>query len=109
MRAQPAKNASPSLAPCPTGPSCWPHSARANRTPSVIRPTAHRSRAWTRQNGGGGGAARLAREAGFLAARAGARVGALPRVLVTTVGSRLLADLVLFADTRPGSDPVAMR
>ena len=68
----------------------------------MISPTAHRSRAWTRQNGGREGAGRLAREAGFLeAARAGARVEGPPRVLVTTVGPRLLPDLVVFADTHP--------
>ena len=46
----------PVSVPCPTGPSCRPHSASASRTPSVISPTAHRSRAWTRQNGGRAGA-----------------------------------------------------
>ena len=101
-RAHPASSASPVSVPCPTGPSCWPHSASASRTPSVIRPTAHRSRAWTRQNGVRGGADRFAREAGFLAAaRDGARVEVPPRVLVTTVTPRLLPDLVVFADTRP--------
>ncbi len=101
-RAQPATSASPVSVPWPTGPSCWPQRASASRTPSVISPTAHRSRAWTRQNGGREGAGRLAREAGFLAAsRAGARVEAPPRVLVTTVGPRLVPDLVVFADTRP--------
>ena len=69
----------------------------------MISPTAQRSRAWTRQNGGrGGGWDRLAR-AGLLrllgGLRAAGRVVAPPRVLVTTVGSRLLADLVLFVDT----------
>src|SRR5580693_6135117 len=83
------------------GPSCLPQRASAKRTPSVINPTAHRSRAWRRQNGGRGGGAggRLARLAGFLAVRAAGRVEVPPRVLVTTVGSRLLADLVLFVDT----------
>ena len=74
---------------------------------------AHRSRDWTRQNGGragGGGAARVLR---FLAGvRALAREEPRARVLVTTVGSRLLADLVVFADTPPdatGSVPGAPR
>ncbi len=69
----------------------------------MISPTAHRSRAWRRQNGGRGGGAggRLARLAGFLVVRAAGRVEVPPRVLVTTVGSRLLADLVLFVDTPP--------
>ena len=74
-----------------------------------MRPTAHRSRAWTRQNGvrGGGSGFFLAREAGFLATeRAGARVEGAQRVLVTTVGPRLLADLVIFVDTRPRTSPV---
>src|SRR5580704_14900069 len=101
-RAQPARSASPVSVPWPTGPSCWPHSANASSTPSVTRPTAQRSRAWTRQNGAREGADRFARAAGFLApAREGARVEVPPRVLVTTVRLRLLPDLVLFADTRP--------
>src|SRR5271169_3111041 len=101
-RAQPATSANPVSMPWPTGPSCWPQSASAARTPRVISPTAHRSQAWTRQNGGGEGAGRWAREAGFLAAaRAGWRAEAPPRVLVTTVGARLLPDLVVFADTPP--------
>ena len=100
MRAQPATRARPESAPWPTGPSCWPHSARASRTPRVTRPTAHRSRAWTRQNGGRDGAAALDRLAGFLPEeRAGARVGARPRVLVTTVRPRLPADLPVSGDT----------
>ncbi len=44
--------ASPVSTPWPMGPSCLPQRARASRTPSVISPTAHRSRAWRRQNGG---------------------------------------------------------
>ena len=100
-RAQPANMARPVSVPWPTGPSCWPHSASANRTPSVISPTAHRSRACTRQNGGREGLACLERGAGFLAAREGARVGAPPRVLVTTVRLRLVPDLVVFVDTPP--------
>ena len=70
----------------------------------MISPTAHRSRAWRRQNGGRGGGAggRLARLAGFLVVRAAGRVEAPPLVLVTTVRSRLLADLVLFVDTSTG-------
>src|SRR3984957_18537021 len=89
------------------GPSCFPQRASAKRTPSVISPTAHRSRAWRRQNGGRGGGAggRLARLAGFLVVRAAGRGEAPPPGLVTTVRSRLLADLVLFVDT----PPVALR
>ncbi len=67
----------------------------------MIRPTAHRSRAWTRQKGGLVGWDRLGRAAGFFVVRAGARDAAPPRVLVTTVGPRLLPDLVLFVDTPP--------
>src|SRR5579859_6624824 len=63
--------------------------------------TAHRSRACTRQNGGRVGAARRAREAGFLAAREGARVALPPRVLVTTVRPRLPPDLVVLVDVPP--------
>ena len=46
-------------------------------------------------------AGRLARLAGFLVVRAAGRAAVPPRVLVTTVRSRLLADLVLFVDTSP--------
>src|SRR5271170_4891992 len=93
------------------GPSCLPQRASAKRTPSVISPTAHRSRAWRRQNGGRGGGAggRLARLAGFLVVRAAGRAEAPPLVLVTTVRSRLLADLVLFVDTSVNTVAVELR
>jgi DNA repair photolyase len=49
------------------------------------------------------------REAGFLAeVRAGARAVVPPRVFVTTVKPRLLADLVVLVDTRPVAAPVAV-
>ena len=75
----------------------------------MISPTAHRSRAWTRQKGGRGGGFRLPRAAGFLAVRAAGRGAVPPRVLVTTVRSRLVADLVVFVDTPGGSRPVERR
>ncbi len=72
----------------------------------MIRPTAHRSRAWRRQNGGRVGSGRRARAGAFFVVflvllRADGRVALPPRVFVTTVRSRLLADLVLFVDTPP--------
>ncbi len=72
-RAQPATSASPVSMPWPTGPSCWPQSASAARTPRVISPTAHRSRAWTRQNGGRAGAGPLGTGGWFLGGGAGWR------------------------------------
>src|SRR5271156_2570324 len=91
------------------GPSCLPQSASASRTPRVISPTAHRSLPWTRQNGGRGGGICWPRAAGFLVERAAGRDAVRPRVLVTTVRSRLAADLVVFVDTSGGSRPVERR
>jgi hypothetical protein len=64
----------------------WPHRASASRTPSVIRPMAHRSGAWRRRMEGGlpwvRGYFFVARWAGL---RAGGRGAAGRRFVVTTV------------------------
>ena len=115
-RTQPATSPSPESTPCPIGPSWPPQRARASSTPSVTRPTAHRSRDCTRQKGGRAGAFvdrddllpvdldpdALALLACFFAADlAGARVEAPPRVLVTTVQWSLRADQAVCGDTPP--------